>query len=202
MSHAPVRRLLICSLGNPGPTYLNTRHSAGHFILTRLSPHLHPRPLPLVEDRSYRGPVTLDQTYTLFHSPTLMNVSGPAVSHAWKIFTSSLDPQEKKQALLVLLHDELEKEICGVKLKMGGNSGGQKGVGSVINSMGAGGFARIGIGIGRPSSRESREVAEYVLGKLTRMERESLEEVSLGKVVRLVRMLAEERSVPKVGQTL
>ncbi|KAF8455698.1 peptidyl-tRNA hydrolase [Terfezia claveryi] len=202
MSGAPVRRLLICSLGNPGPTYLNTRHSAGHFILTRLSSHLHRRPLTLVENRSYRGPVTLDPTYTLFHSPTFMNVSGPAVSHAWKTFAASLHPQEKQQALLVLLHDELEKELCEVKLKMGGNSGGQKGVGSVINSMGGGGFARIGIGIGRPKSKESEVVAEYVLGRMTRMEKETLEEVSLEKVVRLVRMLAEEKSVPKAGQTL
>ncbi|RPB24716.1 peptidyl-tRNA hydrolase [Terfezia boudieri ATCC MYA-4762] len=202
MSGTPVRRLLICSLGNPGPTYLNTRHSAGHFILTRLSSHLHSRPLPLVEDRSYRGPVALDHTYTLFHTPTLMNISGPAVSHAWKTFSASLDPQEKQQALLVLLHDELEKEVCEVKLKMGGNSGGQKGLGSVINSMGGKGFARIGIGIGRPESKESEVVAEYVLGKLTRIEKELLEEVSLEKVARLVRMLAEEKSVPKTGQTL
>ena len=132
-----------------------------------------------------------------------MNVSGPAVAHAWRTFSSTLDQQEKRQALLVLLHDELEKELGEVKLKMGGNSGGQKGVGSVINSLGrGGGFARIGVGIGRPASRESEVVAEYVLEKMTRMERETLERVSLGKVVQLVRVLAEERSVPKVGQTL
>lgn len=125
----------ICSLGNPGPTYDNTRHAAGHFILHRLSPLLHSSPIPLSRDRTYGGLVAFDHTFTLFQSPTLMNVSGRAVRSAWKAFKSSLAPKDMQEARLVVLHDELEKDLGKVKLKVTGSGGGQKGIEDCIKAL-------------------------------------------------------------------
>ncbi|KAK1092188.1 hypothetical protein LTR48_004803, partial [Friedmanniomyces endolithicus] len=40
MSTARTLPLLICSVGNPGSTYANTLHSAGHTVVNRLVEHL------------------------------------------------------------------------------------------------------------------------------------------------------------------
>lgn len=125
-----------------------------------------------------------------------MNISGPAVRHAWKTFQAELSPDERPLSLLVLLHDELEKEAGKVKLKMGGSSGGQNGIQSCMEALARMEFVRIGVGISRPASRDPRAVAEYVLGKMTRREMEVMEEESLPKVVKLLQRLATEAKIP------
>ena len=64
-----------------------------------------------------------------------MNVSGPAVRSAWKAFKSSLAPEDVQEARLVVLHDELEKDLGKVKLKLTGSGGGQKGVEDCIRAL-------------------------------------------------------------------
>jgi len=49
-------------------------------------------------------------------------------------------------------------------------------------------FARIGIGIGRPFSRDSDEVARYVLKKMTPAEKEKIE-ACVEEVVRKLQQL-------------
>ena len=146
-----------------------------------------------------------DCTYTLFQSPSLMNISGKAVKKAWKAFMVELSDEEKKDALLVVLHDELEAALGRVKVKKGGSARGHNGLVSCAESLGSmvgvvivcsgrgrGGdekadceiysqqdFWRIGIGIGRPDSRDPGTVSEYVLGRMTSHEKDTLKMESL-----------------------
>lgn len=80
------------------------------------------------------------------------------------------------------MHDELELPLGQVKLRKGDASAkGHNGVKSVQQSLQSAGemgkltkskgdkegrFLRIAVGIGRPQSREQRDVSEFVLGKL------------------------------------
>ena len=52
-------------------------------------------------------------------------------------------------------------------------------------------FHRLGIGIGRPESRDSNVVAKYVLGKFTSFEKEKLGGQSLDKVLEHLRQLSK-----------
>jgi len=52
-------------------------------------------------------------------------------------------------------------------------------------------FMRLGIGIGRPESRDSNVVAKYVLGKFTSYERDMLEKQSLDKVLEQLKRLGK-----------
>lgn len=73
-------------------------------------------------------------------------------------------------AKLVVVHDELESPLGKIKVKTGGSAKGHNGLKSCVSSLGGMAFTRIGVGIGRPESRESRDVASYVLRKMSPVE--------------------------------
>ena len=90
-------------------------------------------------DRKYGGAVSAglyDGGYTLFQSPTYMNVSGKAVSSAWKEFQRELDNEDRERALLVILHDDLERAMGKIKLKKEGSTQGHNGITSIIGALG------------------------------------------------------------------
>ena len=110
-----------------------------------------------------------------------MNVSGKDVRAAWTAWSKSYAEGE---ARLVVLHDELEKPLGAVTLKtaQGASAKGHNGLKSIMTTIGKTPFTRIGIGIGRPESRTSDDVARYVLKKMTAMEKATIEE-SVGGVI-------------------
>jgi PTH1 family peptidyl-tRNA hydrolase len=169
--------LLICSVGNPAP-YLTTLHSAGHLVLNRLAESLgYP---PFRKDRSFgNGLVSTsahpsERNWILWQSTSLMNVSGSGVRAAFSTWSKSLPDGQGK---LVIVHDELEKPLGAVSLnvRQGASAKGHNGLKSILSSLGGNEFVRIGVGIGRPESRESRDVAAYVLKKMTSAERVKIE---------------------------
>ncbi|QSZ35004.1 hypothetical protein DSL72_007866 [Monilinia vaccinii-corymbosi] len=184
-------RLLICSIGNPAP-YTNTLHSAGHLILNALATtledaHTHtttnPHTNPFLRSRMPgHGLLAAGPTYTLWKSPTLMNVSGPAVASAWTAFQR--DPESRGRACrLVVVHDELELAPGRVNVKAGSNSPrGHNGLKSIREALRDQSYTRIGIGIGRPASRDAGVVATYVLRKMSLGEKQKIEGC-VGKVV-------------------
>lgn len=99
-----------------------------------------------------------------------MNVSGPAVAAAWKTYLKGLPSEDRANAKLVVVHDELESPLGRIKVKHGGSARGHNGLKSVTSSLGGMAYTRVGVGIGRPESRESRDVANYVLRKMTQVE--------------------------------
>ena len=110
-----------------------------------------------------------------------MNTSGPALLKAWKNFASI---HGLSSSGLIILHDELELPLGQLKVKPGNSSAkGHNGIKSVQTSLqGAGlldrlgqNFLRIGVGIGRPVSREREDVSQFVLGQMTTSEREKIE---------------------------
>ena len=68
------------------------------------------------------------------------------------------------------MHDELESPLGKIKAKVGGSARGHNGLKSCVGSLGGMAFTRVGVGIGRPESRDSRDVANYVLRKMSGVE--------------------------------
>lgn len=120
-----------------------------------------------------------------------MNVSGPPLAAAWLSFLRGLpSDEERKAARLVVLHDELESPLGRIKVKVGGSVKGHNGLKSCVKALGTKGFVRVGVGIGRPESREPADVSRYVL---RRMRANELEVVTggVGEVVALLDELSE-----------
>lgn len=197
-----LRPIFVASIGNPPPTYSNTLHSAGHTVLQALH-DLGSYPA-FARSRSHaNGLVAQGPEFTLWQSPSLMNVSGKPVVTAWHSFLRDLDSDgERRAARLVVLHDELESPLGRVKIKIGssgrggGSVKGHNGLKSVVQALGGGGgggggsggggqggkegegkfffFARVGVGIGRCESRESADVARFVLRRMRPAERDAI----------------------------
>ncbi|KAE8441117.1 hypothetical protein EG329_005859 [Mollisiaceae sp. DMI_Dod_QoI] len=181
---SPVR-LLVCSIGNPG-SYINTLHSAGHSVLSVLASSLsYPS---FQKSRAFgNGLVSAGSEFTLWQSTSLMNVSGSGVAAAWRQFQ-----KESRGDLtrLVIVHDELELGLGQVKVKSGTASAkGHNGLKSINGLLKGSDYVRIGVGIGRPESRDPDTVAAYVLRKMNGMEKLKIEG-SAGKVLDELRRLS------------
>ncbi|KAL0262193.1 hypothetical protein SLS55_003632 [Diplodia seriata] len=194
--------LFIASIGNPPPTYAHTLHSAGHTVLDAVR-DLRQFP-PWQKDRSFAnglvskqveaginrnfswlpgilggggegkknssGAMEGEEAWTLWQSPTLMNVSGRTLAQAWGRWK-----REYKDGELVVVHDELEKALGKVTVRRGGSARGHNGLKSLAAQFPNAPYVRIGVGIGRPESREPNDVAKYVLRKMTQQERARIE---------------------------
>lgn len=183
--------LLICSVGNPGSAYANTLHSAGHTVLKSLAERLGFSPWS--KERTLgNGLVSRpafpmgESDWTLWQSTSLMNISGSGVRSAYTQWSKGLQGGEGR---LVVVHDELEKPLgaVNVNLRQGASAKGHNGLKSIMGSLGGAPFVRIGLGVGRPVSRESKDVANYVMRKMTGEERAKVE----GSVDEIVLRLKE-----------
>lgn len=102
-----------------------------------------------------------------------MNVSGAGVAAAWRQFQKE---GRGEQAKLVVVHDELELAVGMVKVKQGSASPkGHNGLKSINDSIKGADYTRIGVGIGRPESRDPNVVAGYVLRKMSAQDRAKIE---------------------------
>ncbi|KAJ8065503.1 hypothetical protein OCU04_006184 [Sclerotinia nivalis] len=185
----PSTRLLICSIGNPAP-YTNTLHSAGHTILSLLAPTLdNPS---FTKSRAHgNGLISPGPIYTLWKSSSLMNISGAGVNSAWATFLRE-SSSSSSECKLVVIHDELELAPGKINVKPGSNSPkGHNGLKSIRDTLRGQPYTRIGIGIGRPESRDAGVVTGYVLRKMSAEEKRKIEGC-VGKVVEELGRLSEE----------
>jgi len=117
-----------------------------------------------------------------------MNVSGSGVAAAWRQFIKDTRGED---ARLVVVHDELELAPGQIKVKSGSASTkGHNGLKSINEVLRGVAYTRIGVGIGRPESREADVVAGYVLRKMSAQERAKVEG-SVGRVGIELRRLRE-----------
>jgi len=193
--------LLIASIGNPGATYANTLHSAGHIVTSSLSEAKRYSPFQkglsgLVSRppatymafglTGYRREATDKSTeddWTFWQSTSLMNVSGSGVLRAYNEWLRGLRQAAGNATLqgrLVVVHDELESALGKVTIRDGAASAkGHNGIKSCQQSLGGTKWWRVGVGIGRPESRDPNIVSKYVLGKMTSYQRAQLEKTTI-----------------------
>jgi len=169
---ATIRRFLVVSLGNPGE-YRDTFHSVGHLALESFQRKF-PKELPTFTSERHGKKATLTSAgskYTLLQSPAIMNVTGPWLARAYReyLVDNGLTPAEVG---LVLVHDDLEEELGAVKIRQWTKSHrGHNGVKSVLASLrpdAQSRWARISVGIGRPTERDRSTVSDFVLSKIPR----------------------------------
>jgi PTH1 family peptidyl-tRNA hydrolase len=155
-------------LGNPGKEYEKTRHNLGFKVVDEVAGRLN---AGFKESDNYQiseGFIGQDKV-VLIKPLTFMNLSGNAVSKVLSYYKCEADH-------LIVIHDDLDIEPGRMKIKMGGGSGGHKGIESIMSTIGDREFLRIKIGIGRP---EHNNVEGYVLSKIRGKEEDMLNEMVL-----------------------
>ncbi len=96
------------------------------------------------------------QRLLLLKPQTFMNRSGQSVQAAAQFY--KLTPES-----ILIVHDELDLPFGQLRLKQGGGDAGHNGLRSVTSHLGSNGYARLRLGIGRPSADFRGDVADYVL---------------------------------------
>ena len=159
---------LIVGLGNPGDTYIDSRHNIGFSLVDALSKYCGGS---FKRDRgtfALTARCRLRETAVILAKPvTFMNLSGVAVKALLKKY--KVEPGD----LLVVL-DDLDLELGRIKIRPSGSAGGHHGLGSIIENIHSQDFARLRLGIGRP--HPAIDTSDYVLSQFTRKESQILKE--------------------------
>lgn len=159
---------LIVGLGNPGRRYRGTRHNVGADVVDRLARR---NGIAIDEDDGFAwvGRGTIAGVRVLLAKPqTYVNVSGEAVRDLQRRHRLRL-------ADIFAVVDDLDLPLGRIRLRAEGSAGGHNGLKSIIASVGATGFPRLRVGIGRPP--EGVHPADYVLTRFTPAEQGTLDAV-------------------------
>ena len=163
---------LFLGLGNPGPSYVHTRHNFG-FMLADV----------LVEACRASGEAILlsgkkdkyeawrcrlpspdkggaNGTWIVAKPLTFMNKSGEAAVHL-------LNYYRIPTATLFVAHDELDLPLGSIRLKFGGSAAGHNGIKSICELTGTQDFYRMRMGVGKPAGYD---MVSYVLGAFSKEE--------------------------------
>jgi PTH1 family peptidyl-tRNA hydrolase len=153
----------IYGLGNPGTRYEKTRHNAGFMVVDCLSARWN-IPVKKKKAEALYGLGTVDRVQVMLVKPqTFMNLSGYPLGALGAVAED-----------LIVIHDDLDIPLGQVRVKMGGGTGGHKGLESIVSVFGARDFLRIRFGIGRPP--EGWDSSDYVLGRFAKEDTDLVQE--------------------------
>ena len=157
---------LVVGLGNPGPDYATHRHSVGQRVVEEIAAQLgekftrHKSIANVAEGRFQPGTDKVILATLL----SFMNTSGVPIRRLADFF--GVDPEH-----VIVVHDDIDLPFDTVRIKFGGGHGGQNGLRSTIQHVGAE-FVRVRVGVGRPTGQ--KDAAVHVLEPFSKSEREVL----------------------------
>ena len=158
----------VLGLGNIGSKYAGTRHNVGFMVIEKLLTQY--KPLKIEREAEYdRAEITVAGSSIIVAEPTnYMNNSGYA-AHAL-LQDYALTPSE-----LLVLVDDFNLPLGGIRIRRGGTGGGHNGLESIIEQLETDQFPRIRLGIGQVP--ESVRVVDFVLGAFERDDEEVVSEM-------------------------
>ena len=147
-------------LGNPGGKYAGSRHNIGFLCLDNYVQSHH---LAFAKSR-HKALVTEAKTgnydVILAKPQTFMNLSGEAVGRLFR-------QHKVKSENMIVVHDDLDLPVGRIRIRLGGSSGGHKGINSIVEHISSQEFVHIRVGIGRPNNGSEEDIINYVLGDFT-----------------------------------
>jgi PTH1 family peptidyl-tRNA hydrolase len=153
---------LLVGLGNPGSKYRETRHNIGFECLDELHRRMgSPTPSAKFEGQWVRGKWN-DREVILLWPLTYMNSSGRCVAQAVGFFKIPVDQ-------IMVVCDDMSLPLGRLRIRKRGSSGGQKGLGDILKSLGTQDVPRLRVGI--EQAPPQWDVADYVLSKFHSSER-------------------------------
>jgi len=152
---------LIIGLGNPGRKYAGNRHNVGFQCLDHLA-EAWGLSFSRRKHKALQAQGQIASLKVILAKPqTFMNLSGDAVGRMARFY--KVPPEN-----ILVIHDDLDLPLGRIRLRPEGGSGGHKGMKSIIEHLGANGFPRLRVGIGRPTHGDP---VDYVLDDFTPDER-------------------------------
>ena len=162
---------LVVGLGNPGPTYADTRHNIGYMVCDELRDRMreswksHKTGRAQVVEGRLAPPGAEAPRVVLVRPRCFMNETGGPVKALATFYKVPADQ-------VIAIHDELDIDFGTLRTKFGGGDNGHNGLKSMRSSLGTGDFFRVRCGVGRPPGRQSP--ADFVLSSYSAAERKEL----------------------------
>jgi PTH1 family peptidyl-tRNA hydrolase len=191
---------VIVGLGNTGEEYEGTRHNVGRMMVSRFtSENKFPEWEKNKKTKSLETNATVRKEKIIAVLPeTMMNKSGEAVR--------SYSKSKKDLERLVVLYDDLDLPLGRFKISFGRNSGGHRGLESIIKNLKTKDFTRIRVGISpatpsgklkKPSGEKA--VVDFILGKFKPAELDILKKEGK-KILEAIALIATEGRSKAMGE--
>ena len=184
---------LIIGIGNPDEEYQNTRHNVGFMFLDYLVKKIGANSFE--EDKKNNALVSkskIEKTSVVLVKPLCyVNRSGEVVAKLAKFY-------KVKPADIVVVQDDLDIEFGSFKNSFEKNSGGHKGIESIIKALKTNKFYRLRIGTSVRALEKAREqsdkkrdafVMDFVLAKFSPKERDIIKKMFPDIYGRLLQIL-------------
>jgi len=157
---------IIVGLGNPGKEYENTPHNVGFAVIDELVSDASSSLKRSLRFKARTGSGNLCGQAVMFVQPqTYMNESGLSVGAIVRYRKLTLDD-------VVVVSDDADLEFGCLRIRLGGGSGGHKGIDSLIRHLGGSDFTRVRIGV--DNGRGGRDLVDHVLSPFSGEDREKI----------------------------
>jgi PTH1 family peptidyl-tRNA hydrolase len=157
--------LLLVGLGNPGASYIHTRHNLGQFVLDNFARHIN---IKWVNNKKLNADLARGswegRPFILARPLHCMNQSGYPIARISKYFHVANNH-------VAIIYDELNLPLGEVKITTRLGDGGHNGMADVCDKLGE--CIRFRVGIGHKPIKEM-DLKEYVLAKFSDEEQAAL----------------------------
>jgi len=155
---------LLIGLGNPDPQYQQTRHNIGFMFLDSIA---RDQDIEFKLDKNTnawlaKGKLIIGGKSTsvvLARPESYVNTTGPIVAKLKTIL--KLKPKD-----IILIQDDLDIPLGNVKISFEKNSGGHRGVESVMTALKTKKFFRLRLGIANPALKRAYDQSEKAKNEL------------------------------------
>ena len=175
---------IIAGLGNPDRQYEGTRHNAGFEVIDRIAEKYNIE-VNMKKHRALIGKGILEGQKVILAKPqTYMNLSGESILSLTDYY--KIDPERE----LLVIYDDVSLDVGQLRIRAKGSAGGHNGIKNIIAHLGTQVFPRIKVGVGEKP--KGYDLADYVLGHFSRVEREQMDE-GYDRAVRAVELIMSGR---------
>ena len=184
---------IIVGIGNPDQEYQKTRHNIGWLFLDWVAKRFEAAEFSNDSGlEALTAKCDIDGTKVLLVKPlTYVNNSGTTVAKAKRKLNAK--PED-----FIIAQDDLDIPFGNVKYSISRNSGGHKGVESIIKALKTNSFHRLRFGIAQPALKKARAesdrkrdefVKDFVLKPFTPSQQKELNELFKAALLRLEQIL-------------
>lgn len=159
---------IIVGLGNPDKQYEGTRHNVGFDVIDAMAEKYNIS-MDTKKHRAYVGKGMIEGCKVVLAKPqTYMNLSGESVGSLVDFY--KIAPEDE----LLIIYDDVSLDVGQLRIRKKGSAGGHNGIKSIISHLGTSEFPRIKVGVGEKP--KGYDLADYVLGRFSKAERETMED--------------------------
>lgn len=159
---------IIVGLGNPDRQYEGTRHNVGFDVIDAIAEKYNIA-VDTKKHKALVGKGAIDGCKVILAKPqTYMNLSGESVGSLVDFY--KVDPTSE----VLVIYDDVSLDVGQLRIRKKGSAGGHNGIKSIIAHLGTSEFLRIKVGVGEKP--KGYDLADYVLGKFSKEDREVMKE--------------------------